>query len=143
MTLREEVKKLLAAEKARMEADQQKTKQFHAQQKERMRPLALALHEIVAALPGDYVTLEEIGALYRICVLRDPARKFDEAMRFDFEPNWEPITLETRSGWKVREIIFRKFPEYEVIDREHKLTSESEVCNFILPRLVQEIARWV
>jgi hypothetical protein len=143
MTLREEVEKLIAAEKARLAAGRQKAQEFHQQQKERMRPLTAALQEIVAALPGDHIKLEEIGALCRICVLSDPAKKFDEEMRFDIEPNWEPISLETRSGWKVKETLFCRFPEYEVIEREHKLNSEAEVCDLILPRLAREIARWV
>jgi hypothetical protein len=141
--LREEVQKLIDADRARTEACLRQAKEFHQQQVERMRPLTAALREIVDAIPGGHVVLEEIAALCKICVLRDPAKRFDAELKIDVEPDWGPITLEARPGWRVKETAIYEMPEYEVVERDQKLASGGDVCSFILPRLVQKVANWV
>lgn len=150
MSLKDEIEKLVRAERAKLESRDRKHSDFYARQRERFAPLQRVLQELSASVDERYLraTIREDSA--HIEVGRDEAQYFSPDVKWRIEPNYDiSVSAEPseslfidQPGFRVSETQYYRAPDSGTCERNHVFDDEKAVTEYIVKGVAEQIATY-
>ena len=152
MSLREEIDRLIRAEREKLEQRDRRDKEYHSRQQERFRPMRALLEEVAGSISPEYLRMRilEHGASFEVGTKKtDRDYYFEIDARWWIEPNYSfgsyaagESVLQEEPGVKIEEKLYFHLPEYEVSERTQVFSTENDVAEYLVRELAKKIAHY-
>ena len=147
MSLKDEIDKLISAERALLEKRDAKEKEFDELQKARFLPLRAVLEQLIKSVDPTYLRVQLTDYHASIEVGRHADNSFEVNEQWKIEPKFTPreepesgeALFEAQPGFSVEEVTMRHHPEFKHL--EHAYTFETE--GQVIRHLLKEMAKWI
>lgn len=147
MSLKDEIDKLISAERELLKTGDVKKQEFAEQQRMRFRPLRAALEEVLKAVDSSYFMAEFRDEQVTIDLIQTIAGSPETCRRWTIEPASAPnlecepgdAFFEARPGFTVK-IWISNYPFDQPFESDRALATESEVIELFVNDLAQLIA---
>ncbi len=144
MSLKDEIDKLVQAEREKLIAQDQKNEEFYELKRRRFKTMWAVLSEIAESIDPQYVRAElsheEDGSATINVGIDLRNEKSDADISWRVEPNSEVgddmVTSELTSGFRVEETQ----ATFETFTDVLTFKSESEVAEYLLPLIAEKVA---
>ena len=148
MGIKEELSKIIDAERQKYEEEDRADDEYSEQKKQRFNPLAAVIKQLADEIPDNYgkVHLHDDRA-YISLSRKDPRTGYRETdVNLLLEPNnkhsftgerYEDILLD---GFKVEETNHYHQPEYEAFESTHHFPNEEELMVYVMEVVGKKIA---
>lgn len=150
MGLKEEIERVVAAERQKLAARDQSHAEYHEVQRRRFQPMRALLEELAASVEPTYleIQLDESSATLEVGDKGKQHSNID--IRWEIEPDYEiasPIDegqglFREKSGFRVDEKKYYYMPEYEVFESTRKFATEAEVAEYLIREIAKELAQY-
>ncbi len=145
MSLKDEIDKLIQAERKKLKVKDQADEEHHERQRRRFTTMHAVLREIAESIDTQYLEARLDDSRATIKVGKKTRETYWETdIRWLIEPNWglggEIGTFEVRPGFRVEETEYFKYPEREILEETRTFKSESEVAEYLLPKIAEKVA---
>lgn len=150
MSLKDEIDKLIQAEREHLEQRDAKDYEFDELQKARFLPLRAVLEEVIKAVDPAYLRVElkdhqatiEVGKHWDNC--------FEVDIRWCIEPMSTPrleaeageALFEAQPGFSIEEVETFQLPEFNQFEHTYTFETEGEVVQHILKKMTENIAHY-
>ena len=125
MSLKDEIDKLIQAEREKLKAQDQEAEEFYNRKRQRFTTMHAVLREIAEAIAPQYLSVKFMDdkVIIEVGKKGQKARLRETDFRWMIEPNFgfsefEVGTLAHKPGFMVQETTYIRFPEYETIREE-------------------------
>ncbi len=148
MGLKEELERLIDAERGKLEARDREHSVFHDVQRSRFAPLRAALNELAQAVAATYLRLRlhDSSALLELGHERDG--RFHTELRCEIQPNFETDSPADRGaslfreapGYRIEETQYFEYPEYDTSEHSAVFDDESTVAEHLAQKIAEHVA---
>lgn len=147
MTLKDEIDKLVTAERKKHERQDQAHTEFFEHQKERFAPLKALLAELVASIPKEYIEANLYDGRAIISVGRRERSFLSADVRWEIEPNHRLAhprdegagLFREQLGFRLAEKQYFRMPEYDTSELTHCFNTESELIEYLVKKCVEKV----
>lgn len=147
MNLKDEIDKLISAERVLLEQRDTKEKEFDELQKARFLPLRAVLEELIKSVDPTYLGVQLTDYHATIEVGRRGDDSFEVNVQWKIEPKFLPreepadgeALFEAQPGYSVEEVTTYHRPEFRQL--EHAYTFETE--SLVIRHILKEMAKWI
>ena len=142
MSLKDEISKLIQAEREKL----QDKEEFHERQQRRFTTMRTVLSEIAESIDAKYLNadLRDSWAIIEVGKLSRSGDVWETDISWHIEPNFRSggvkRPLIDMPGFMVEETMTVRNPEYETIEQRRAFKSESEVAEYLLPKIAEQVA---
>jgi hypothetical protein len=150
MSLKDEIEKLIQAERSKLEQKDVATKNYREKHLLRFQAMRRTLDEIVQSIAPEYLEseLDESDARITIGLRNATSGDFKEEISWHIEPNFrfgkrdEPSEgwLIEEPGFQVEETETHEPPGAELIENSHTFNNEAQVAQHIVPIIAKHVA---
>ncbi len=148
MGLKEELNRLIAAEREKLEARDRQHSAFHDVQRSRFAPLRAALSELAQAVEATCLRLRlhDTSALLELGYERDG--HFHTELRCEIQPNFDTDFRAARGaslfreapGYRVEETQYFEYPEYDTAEHSAVFDDESSLAEHLAQKIAEHVA---
>jgi hypothetical protein len=141
MSLKDEIEKLVAAERKKLEDKDQADADFNTRKRLRFEPLRALLTDLSNSIESIYlkVNLFTDSASVELGQLTDGIKGKDT--RWRIYPNWSfPGTEKESPTFTIEETEYYWFPEYHDKERRLDFSLESEVLEYLVKKITEKVA---
>ena len=147
MSVKGEVEKLLARERAKLVAQDQAWRDFSSTQGSRFAPMSSVVTELAESVPPEFIRLKIHSASATLEVgTRGDKDDFQCDIRWTVAPNSSSELVsgsfrpQDRPGFKIDETQYARLPEFEITEKELEFPSESAAAEHMAERLAKKVA---
>lgn len=150
MSLKDEIDKLIRAEREHLEQRDAKEYEFDELQKARFLPLRAFLEQVIKAVDPAYLRLEFKDHQAIIEVGKHWDNGFEVDIRWCIEPmstaraeaEAGEALFEAQPGFSTEEVETFRLPEFKQFEHTYTFETEEEVVQHILKRMAEYIAHY-
>jgi hypothetical protein len=147
MNLKDEIDKLISAERARLAQRDAKEKEFDELQKARFLPLRAVLEQLIKSVDPSYLRFQLTDYHASIEVGTHGNDNFEVNVQWRIEPKFTPreepedgeALFEAQPGFSVEEVTTCHRPEFRQL--KHTYTFETE--RQVILHMLKEMAKWI
>ena len=150
MSLRDEIEKLINAERKNLEARDAEHSEYHKRQCDRFASLHRVIEELASSIEPEYlnVRIDDDNATIQVGQRKDSL--LHAQLQIKVEPNFEISSgalhgkglFREASGFRITETHFWEFPQYDVSEQEKVLTSEHDVAEYLIRSVANMVAQY-
>lgn len=150
MSLKDEIEKIIGAERTNLEIWHQKNAEYHLRQRARFAPMAAVLQEIAKSIEPIYLStsITETRAVLEIGQQDRP--NFTPDLRWEIEPNygidWRGESghseFHEEAGVRVTKTKYCYWPEYSEFRSEEIYEGEDRLAKDLIENIAKEVARY-
>lgn len=148
MSLKDEIDKLILAEREQLEHRDAKAHEFDELQKARFLPLRAALEQVIKAADPAYLRVEfkahqaaiEVGNTRDHCFEVEIRWCIEPASTARLEAEAGEALFEAQPGFSAEEVETLHLPEFRQFEHTYTFETEEEVVQHILKKMAEKIA---
>ena len=152
MSLKDEIEKVIKAERQKLESRTQGHKEHYERQRDRFQPMRALLDELAASIDDTHLeaTIREGSATVKVGIMKGDSTYFEADAQWEIEPNSKLDFHSIRSespyseapGIKVEERVYFRFPDYEEFEKTLSFDTEEEVMNYLVQKIAEQVASY-
>ena len=147
MSLKDEIDKLISAERALLKQRDAKENEYNELQKARFLPLRTDLGQLIKSVDPTYLRVQLTDYHASIEVGRHGSDSFEVNVQWKIEPKFAPreepedgeALFEAQPGFSVEEVTTYHRPEFRQLEHSYTFETEGEVIRHIL----KDMAKWI
>ncbi len=150
MSLRDEIEKLISAEKSNLEDRDKKHADYYQRQRDRFASLRVVLEEISVSINSKYLK-SRIGDHSATMYLgRNQGSSWLTDIRWRIEPNYDvrfrPEAGESlfheEPGFTVEETQYYRLPEDDTLESSKNLPNEQAASEYLIRKIAEKVAHY-
>jgi hypothetical protein len=147
MSLKDEIEKLVQAEKAKLDAADRNHDEFYARQIQRFRPLKTVLEQFVHSVDARFLKASISDGQAAFQVGRNWATKgCQKDITWEIQTNhsmrmMDVMELRDEEGFVIQETRYFYAPSHDTIEKRHTFKSETELVQYLARAISKEIAQ--
>jgi len=146
MSLKNEIEKIIQAERKKLKIQDEKSNEFFQRKKERFKPMTVLLKEVADSFENEYLEIEIYDDSARIEVGKRKDEVFDHRITWTVEPNsgcslthQEDGTLfYDEPGFKMEENLWLTD---DVIEKNLTFETEQETVEYLIKEIAKIVAQ--
>ena len=148
MSLKDEIQKLIDAERQKLVQQDHKIASYHQRQKDNFQSLRALLEEIAKSVEPAYLKSQLSDGQGTLDIGRQECKKFEVDVHWEIKPNFEikfgamkgESPFEEAPGFLVEEICYYRFPEPDRTEQKLIFESEQAVIEYLLKIITAKVA---
>jgi hypothetical protein len=141
VSLKDEIEKLIQAERQKLESRDRQRTEYHERQRQRFQPLKTLLTEVAASVEAEFIEprISDDSAVIEIGRKKEGPLFTD--IRWRIEPDFEVGSVfKPKDGFRVEETAYYRYPESDVSERTHRFEAERHVAEYLIAKIAEKVA---
>lgn len=148
MGLKDEIEKLIQAERQKLESRDRQHTEYQERQRQRFQPLKALLTEVAASVEPEFIDprISEDSGVIEIRRKKEGPGFAD--IRWKIEPDFEvrfhaekgESLFEPKNGFRVEETEYYRYPESDMSERTHRFEAERNVAEYLIAKITEKVA---
>jgi hypothetical protein len=150
MSLKEEIEKIVRAERDKLESRDQGHKEYHERQRKRFQPMRALLEELATSVDTAHLkaSIREDSATVEVGRKEGDRAYFQSDARWRIEPNFQvqfhaekgESLFSEAPGIKVEETVYYRYPEYETFEKTYTFEDEEKAMGYLVGEIAEKVA---